>query len=203
MPNYKNKSKFYKQITVNGKRINVPPGQVFYSERDLGTVYDFFEPVNDNPTFQPKKEEPKKVEIAEKNDFRKLEKAILILNDKIQRLPETIESKVIEILESTPAVEQEELERVAKKITEIENLLGDNPVANLAKEITELKEYVKSTVERRQGILKDAIEEINQAVSGLEKHVYEGGWDNLPIVVEEDKKDDTGPSIEDILKENK
>lgn len=207
MPNYKNKSKFYKQLTISGKRINVPPGQVFFSDRDLGSTYDFLELVNDSPTFKPKTEEPKKVEVVEKSDYRKLEKAILILNDKIEKMPKQIQTLIDETLESTPAVEQEELERLAQKLQEIEKIIGDNDhVANIAKEISETKDYIKNTIERRQEILKNAIEEINQAVASVEKYVYEGDWNNLPIVIEDEKKEEKKsdvPSIEDILKGTK
>jgi hypothetical protein len=207
---YKNSSKFYKRLVVNGRRINIPPDGIFSSDKEFDLeIHDFLTKAGDTdePTVQYN-DDKKKIEVVDQSKYEKLEQAVLVLHKKIPTT-EDIKKSIQEVLDSTPKVEQEELETLAKQLKELKTTLTENPNAQLAQKLTEIEEYVKTTLDRRQHVLKDAIDEVNAAVVNLEKYVYEGDWDNLPIVLAEDDEPingeeakDTGPSIEDILKGN-
>jgi len=203
---YKNISKFYKHITISGKRVNLPPNGVIESDRELELeIYDFLEIVDNNVkvTVIPR-EDKKKVEIVGPDQYKKLEQAIIKLYEQIPTL-------VKQTLEETPTIEKEEMETLAIELKKLKESLSENPNANLAEKINSLEKYLRDTIDKRQHVLKDAIDDVNNAVVNLEKFVYEGDWDNLPLVViddtkeepkEDPKKEDTGISIEDILKGN-
>lgn len=209
---YRNKSQFYKRLTINGKRVNIQPGGIIESDREMDLeIHDFLEKAEAGAeaTVRPR-EEKKKVEVASADQYDKLEQAILKLHSKIITAEE-VKKMVDEILASTPAIEKEELEKLAQDLKGLKDSLTENPNAQLAQKITELETELKQNINRRQHVLKDAIDEVNKAVVSLEKYVYEGDWDNFPLVVVDDKEEsaptedkpkDTGPSIEDILRGN-
>lgn len=203
---YKNTSKFYKQLVLNGRRVNIPPNGIISSERELDlSVYTYLSKTDDKeePTVSYV-DERKKSENVNSEQYEKLEKALLILNEK-SLSERKIRDIIKEELTSSPKIEEAELENLAKELKEIKQRLKESPIEEILNDITQLKEK-SSTVDRRQHVLKDAIDEVNDAVMQLEKYVYEGDWDsntNIVIVDDETQKDtvekSTEPSIEDIL----
>lgn len=149
MPNYKNDSKFYKTLTLDGKRVKIPPNGIFSSnvEIDLSLTTDILK-TDSNPTIVAKPKQPEPVSTIA--DYKKIEEALVILH----------------------------------------------------KEIQSIKKYISETVDKRQNVLKTAIETVNGAVNELETYVYEGEWkeDQMPIVVIDDEKK-KGINITDLLKE--
>lgn len=151
MPNYKNDSKFYKTLTLDGKRVKIPPNGVFSSnvEIDLSLTTDISK-TDSTPTIVSKPKQPDPIAVSTASDYKRIEEALTILH----------------------------------------------------KDIQGIKKYISETVDKRQAVLKTAIETVNTAVNELEKYVYEGEWQeiNMPIVVVEDEAK-KGINITDLIKE--
>lgn len=195
MPNYINTSKFYKILTINGKRIPVPPNKTVFSPEELNLeIHDYLK-LSDDTTqpYVPTVKDKPKIKVVDKDQYEKLEQAIISLHKHIKEITTLSENDVNVLikkyLDSTPTIEEEELQRLAKNLKDLEENINSQPINTLITDINEMKDLF-NTIDRRQHVLKNAIDEVNEAVINLEKLVYENDWDPNPIVVVDDNDND-------------
>jgi hypothetical protein len=154
MPNYKNISKLYKVININGVRTPIPPNGVFYSDKEIDLkIFDFFQITND------------------KTNVKESVKKLPVVKDDVDNLINNIKSMIITKDEIKQIIEQDYQKTVMEKL---------------------------SLVEKRQGIIKNAIDEINKSLLALEDYVY----NNEQYVIEDANKS-SNISIMDIINEQK